>query len=47
MEGLFIVIFGIILTVAIMVAISRWVFRVNDIVRLLEEIKAALYRNNK
>jgi hypothetical protein len=35
-------IFVLILCIAIMVAISRWVFRINDIVKHLESINAKL-----
>jgi len=37
-------VFLIILCVAIIVAISRWIFRINDIVKNLEEINVKLGR---
>ena len=42
MEYFFMVIFFIILAVAIMVAISRWVFRINDIIKRMDEITMLL-----
>ena len=43
---IFVVIFMFVLFVAIMVAISRWVFRINDIVNRMDDIIRLLAKNN-
>lgn len=46
MEYFFAVLLLIILAVAIMVAISRWVFRINDIVKRMDDIINLLAKSN-
>lgn len=46
MESFLMVVFVFLLAVAIMVAISRWVFRINTIVKRLDEIIVLLAARN-
>lgn len=47
MDALLIVVFMVVLFVAIFVAISRWVFRINDIVGRLDSIVALLRKTQE
>jgi hypothetical protein len=47
MDALSTVLILIVLFIAIIVAISRWVFRVNDIVRRLDKIIALMEKRDK